>query len=401
VNRTDLQNLANERIAEAKILLDAGKWSGAYYLAGYAVEFGLKACIAKLMKSEEFPDKNFSAKCWVHDIEPLVDLARLKKTARRGRGRKWEPVRQLGHGSRLEGDKPLRAENPSRSASTLRRHHTRSRRSTAMDTSSMVKNEIDDGLSLLEQLVCDGFNVTIAFWVRFQLEEDGPWFYIVSTTVDQKGLQAAYRDIHEFLHHIPAPWRPWNSPSEISKLRLIGTNDPLARGVLDVRAQYPGRNRIRGLYIGNQLVEELVIYQYNLPGILLGVMALGGAKKNVEFPYMRIKGTPWSANDQWMDALDRLRRELDLGPNPLEWPRRIGIGPESMPVKELLRQIGEVVYPLIFSPPTSDRQQDEVRAVEKLGPVAWRLNTELEKEAGKEMARGKLREIWPESEPRP
>ena len=78
VNRIDLQNLADERIAEAKILLDAGKWSGAYYLAGYAVECGLKACIAKLTKPDAFPDKNFGVRCWVHDIEPLVELARLK-----------------------------------------------------------------------------------------------------------------------------------------------------------------------------------------------------------------------------------------------------------------------------------------------------------------------------------
>lgn len=78
VNRTELQILANERIAEAKILLDAGKWSGAYYLAGYAVECGVKACIAKLSKPDEFPDKNFGAKCWVHDIEQLVELAGLK-----------------------------------------------------------------------------------------------------------------------------------------------------------------------------------------------------------------------------------------------------------------------------------------------------------------------------------
>jgi HEPN domain-containing protein len=80
VNRSDLQNLANERIAEAKILLDAGKWSGAYYLAGYAVECALKACIAKLTKPDEFPDKNFGPRCWVHEIEQLVDLAGLRTT---------------------------------------------------------------------------------------------------------------------------------------------------------------------------------------------------------------------------------------------------------------------------------------------------------------------------------
>src|SRR3984957_19824036 len=81
MNRIDLQNLANERIAEAKILLDAGMWTGAYYLAGYAVECGLKACIAKLFKSEAFPEKSFSDKCYIHDLEKLVVLAELK-TAR-------------------------------------------------------------------------------------------------------------------------------------------------------------------------------------------------------------------------------------------------------------------------------------------------------------------------------
>ena len=30
------------RLREAKLLLDAKDWDGAYYLAGYAVEFALK-----------------------------------------------------------------------------------------------------------------------------------------------------------------------------------------------------------------------------------------------------------------------------------------------------------------------------------------------------------------------
>lgn len=63
---------------EAKILLDQGKWAGAYYLAGYAVECALKACIAKLMRPEEFPDKDFAVKCYTHNIETLVGLAGLK-----------------------------------------------------------------------------------------------------------------------------------------------------------------------------------------------------------------------------------------------------------------------------------------------------------------------------------
>ena len=46
VNRWEFRELATLRLAEAKALLDAGLPDGAYYLAGYAVECGLKACIA-------------------------------------------------------------------------------------------------------------------------------------------------------------------------------------------------------------------------------------------------------------------------------------------------------------------------------------------------------------------
>jgi HEPN domain-containing protein len=67
VNRAELQRLAMERIGDARALLAARRWSAAYYIAGYAVECALKACIAKLMKSEEFPDKRFADKCWAHN----------------------------------------------------------------------------------------------------------------------------------------------------------------------------------------------------------------------------------------------------------------------------------------------------------------------------------------------
>ena len=72
MNRTDFQRLADMRIDEAKILLDQGKWAGAYYLAGYAVECALKACIAKLTSAEDFPDKEFAAKCFTHNLDKLV-----------------------------------------------------------------------------------------------------------------------------------------------------------------------------------------------------------------------------------------------------------------------------------------------------------------------------------------
>jgi HEPN domain-containing protein len=45
--RAEFQELAETRLKEAKALLDLGMWNGSYYLAGYAVEVVLKACIIK------------------------------------------------------------------------------------------------------------------------------------------------------------------------------------------------------------------------------------------------------------------------------------------------------------------------------------------------------------------
>ena len=77
MNRNDLQLLAHERVRDADVLLQAGQWSGAYYLAGYAVECALKACIARLTNLHDYPDKAFAVKCFTHNIETLVDAADL------------------------------------------------------------------------------------------------------------------------------------------------------------------------------------------------------------------------------------------------------------------------------------------------------------------------------------
>jgi hypothetical protein len=81
VNRADFQRLAIDWLADAKALLAARRWTAAYYLAGYAVECGLKSCILARLAAETeviFDDKRFSEKCWTHDLIQFVDLAGLK-----------------------------------------------------------------------------------------------------------------------------------------------------------------------------------------------------------------------------------------------------------------------------------------------------------------------------------
>lgn len=78
MNRTDFQVLAELRLRESKALFTAGFPEGAYYLAGYAVECGLKACIAKRTREHDFPDKKLVNDSHTHNLKSLLQLAELK-----------------------------------------------------------------------------------------------------------------------------------------------------------------------------------------------------------------------------------------------------------------------------------------------------------------------------------
>jgi HEPN domain-containing protein len=82
MNRKDLQQLATMRIVEARQLLVANNYSGAYYLAGYTVELGLKACIARKTKRHDFPELNFVKDSFTHDLKKLIKLAGLEQHLR-------------------------------------------------------------------------------------------------------------------------------------------------------------------------------------------------------------------------------------------------------------------------------------------------------------------------------
>ena len=79
MNKTELENLASIRIKEAEILLTADCYQGAYYLAGNALEYILKACIAKQVKEFDFPDKKLANASYTHKLVDLVITAGLKQ----------------------------------------------------------------------------------------------------------------------------------------------------------------------------------------------------------------------------------------------------------------------------------------------------------------------------------
>ena len=117
MNRFELQQLAEDRIADATALLAAARWAGAYYLSGYAVECGLKACIARLTNQDDFPrDRKFVEECYTHNLEkllkaaglrPILDADTLTNHVFSGN---WSIVKDWQESSRYEQRTPLEAQ---------------------------------------------------------------------------------------------------------------------------------------------------------------------------------------------------------------------------------------------------------------------------------------------------
>jgi HEPN domain-containing protein len=78
MNREQFQQLAKVRLREAKLLLSANAADGAYYLAGYAVEFALKARIARSTQKHDFPDLKRAQDSYKHRAKDLIVVAGLK-----------------------------------------------------------------------------------------------------------------------------------------------------------------------------------------------------------------------------------------------------------------------------------------------------------------------------------
>ena len=78
-DRITFQQLAELRLEEAKLLLAYGQPSGAYYLAGYAIECALKAKIASQFRADEIPEKALVLAVYEHELSKLLSLANLKE----------------------------------------------------------------------------------------------------------------------------------------------------------------------------------------------------------------------------------------------------------------------------------------------------------------------------------
>ena len=80
MNRQELQQLSRLRARDAKAILTAGNFAGAYYIAGYSIECAIKAAIAKQTKRHDFPNKRIAQDSVSHDLKQLLQTAGLWAT---------------------------------------------------------------------------------------------------------------------------------------------------------------------------------------------------------------------------------------------------------------------------------------------------------------------------------
>lgn len=112
MDRRDLQELSKDRLKEATALIKVGLFDGAYYLAGYAVECALKACIAKVTRRYEFPDRRKVESSHSHNLRELIRVAGLEDARLEQVGKdpdfrtNWDAVQSWSEHSRYRRHRP-------------------------------------------------------------------------------------------------------------------------------------------------------------------------------------------------------------------------------------------------------------------------------------------------------
>ena len=157
------------RLAEAKCLLAGSNPCGAYYLAGYAVECAIKACIAKQTQQGDFPDKKRANDAFEHGLDKLItvallqDLLNQESKASQKFDNNWAIVKDWN----------------------VEKHYD-AKWSFDMAAGTLVEYPIEAGRSLLSKLDKKNLSVTSMFW-HWSLDTEEWILVVASLDVPDKG----------------------------------------------------------------------------------------------------------------------------------------------------------------------------------------------------------------------
>ena len=92
----ELDNIASARIEDAKALLTSGRFDGAIYLCGYAVEVALKARICRTLNWAEFPSTGGEFQAYrsfqTHELDVLLRLSGQEARLKQNHFASWNAV---------------------------------------------------------------------------------------------------------------------------------------------------------------------------------------------------------------------------------------------------------------------------------------------------------------------
>lgn len=92
----ELDDLARARIDDAKALLGAGRYDGATYLCGYAIEIALKARICRTLNWSDFPSTGGEFQAYrtfqTHELDVLLRLSGQEARIRQNHFASWNGV---------------------------------------------------------------------------------------------------------------------------------------------------------------------------------------------------------------------------------------------------------------------------------------------------------------------
>lgn len=106
LSAAQLKALAQARLADAEVLLQAGRFDGSAYLCGYAVELALKARACKTLKWTHFPEKDAEFKGLgsfkTHSLDILLRLSGREQYIKVNLFAEWTVVNQWNPESRYQ-----------------------------------------------------------------------------------------------------------------------------------------------------------------------------------------------------------------------------------------------------------------------------------------------------------
>jgi len=123
-----------------------------------------------------------------------------------------------------------------------------------MDTNPLVIEEIEAGAELIRRFQ-QYMPVEAAFWLN--PSEEGRWaLYIASLQMGVANYDLGFAEILRLVHDMQTPY------IDPFQVRLIGSDDPLAKAAVETNRRFPGPvpTRFRGKNFGGLPVEEVYIY---------------------------------------------------------------------------------------------------------------------------------------------